>query len=208
MKVLILDAETTGIISMVFSQSDILEHEVFLVYRIDSGSQDKMRHLNAICFLRPTNQNFVLLSKELRAPKYAEYHLFWANAVPHHRLEQLACCDEYEVVRQVQEYFADIFAVNHDLFALNIPSTMRLYQPQSSWSSYEETVFERMVEGLLSACLGLRMLPAIRYPRSSELCHIVARRLQERITEEHGLFETLQNERKPKEDMPVLLILD
>lgn len=208
MKVLILDQETTGIISMVFSQSDILEHEVFLVDRIDSGTQDKMRHLNAICFLRPTNQNFVLLSKELRAPKYAEYHLFWANAVPHHRLEQLACCDEYEVVRQVQEYFADIFAVNHDLFALNIPSTMRLYQPQSSWSSYEETVFERMVEGLLSACLGLRMLPAIRYPRSSELCHIVARRLQERISEEQGLFEALDRERKKDEPLPVLLVLD
>lgn len=208
MKVLILDAETTGIISMVFSQSDILEHEVFLVDRIDSGSQDKMRHLNAICFLRPTNQNFVLLSKELRAPKYAEYHLFWANAVPHHRLEQLACCDEYEVVRQVQEYFADLFAVNHDLFSLNIPSTMRLYEPQSAWSSYEETIFERIVEGLLSACLGLRMLPAVRYPKSSDICRLVARRLQERILEEQGLFDGLDRERKNNEPIPVLLVLD
>ena len=38
MKVLILDEETIGIISIVYSQSDILQHEVFLVERIDAES--------------------------------------------------------------------------------------------------------------------------------------------------------------------------
>merc|ERR1719284_959340 len=111
MKVLILDADTIGIISMVFSQSDILQHEVFLVECIDSDhffSQEKMRHMNAVCLLRPTNKNFLKLSQELKSPKYNEYHLFFTNVVPHMRLEQLACCDEHEVVQQVQEFFADV----------------------------------------------------------------------------------------------------
>lgn len=207
MKVLILDNETIGIISMVFSQSDILQHEVFLVERIDAEQQEKMRHMNAVCLLRPTNQNFLLLSKELKAPKYNEYHIFFTNVVPHMRLEQLACCDEYEVVQQVQEFFADVYAVSHDLFSLNLPSTIRLTEDHSKWTSYEESVFERTVEGLLAACLTLRMLPAIRYTASSDLTRQVAHRLQTRITEEQSLFDTINSEKKG-EPTPVLLLLD
>merc|ERR1719387_1119824 len=145
--------------------SEILSHEVFLVERIDatSSEHERMRHLNAICFLRPTNQNFLHLSKELKSPKYNEYHIFFTNVVPHMRLEQLACCDEFEVVQQVQEFYADVYAVNHDLFSLNLPSTSKLTEDQTRWTSYEENNFDRTVEGLLATCLTMRMLPTIRY---------------------------------------------
>jgi len=207
MKVMILDAETTGIISMVFSQSDILQHEVFLVERIDVEQTEKMRHMNAICFLRPTSQNFVLLSKMLKSPSYNEYHIFFTNVVPHMRLEQLACCDEFEVVHQVQEFFADVYAVNHDLFSLNLPSTIRLTEDHSKWTSYEESIFERTIEGLLAACLNLRMLPAIRYTASSELTRQVAHRLETRIKEEFSLFDPVERGKRG-EASPVLLLLD
>lgn len=211
MKVLILDSETLGIISMVFSQSDILQHEVFLTECIDADSfynqEEKMRHMNAVCLLRPTNKNFLKLSQELKSPKYNEYHIFFTNVVPHPRLEQLACCDEHEVVQQVQEFFADVYAVGHDLFSLNLPSTARLTEERSRWTSYEESVFERTLEGLLSVCMTLRMLPAIRYTASSDLTRQVAQRLQTRITEEQSLFETTEREKKG-EAQPVLLLLD
>lgn len=207
MKVLILDNETVGIISMVFSQSDILNHEVFLTERIDAASEhEPMRHLNAIYFLRPTNQNFLLLSKELKAPKYNEYHIFFTNVVEHRRLEQLACCDDYEVVHQVQEFFADVYAVNHELFSLNQPSTSRLTEDRSRWNSHEESVFERMVEGLLATCLTLRMLPVIRYTSASELTRQVGLRLQSRMQEEQSLFDEIEREKKG--EGPVLLLLD
>jgi len=211
MKVLILDSETIGIISMVFSQSDILRHEVFLTECIDADSffaqEEKMRHMNAVCLLRPTNKNFLKLSQELKTPKYNEYHIFFTNVVPHMRLEQLACCDEHEVVQQVQEFFADVFAISHDLFSLNLPSTARLTEDRSRWTSYEESVFERTLEGLLSVCLTLRMLPAIRYTAASQLTRQVAERLQTRISEEQSLFEQIEREKKG-EAPPVLLLLD
>mmetsp|Transcript_70312 Transcript_70312/g.164713 ORF Transcript_70312/g.164713 Transcript_70312/m.164713 type:complete len:578 (+) Transcript_70312:31-1764(+) len=210
MKVLLLDEETIGIISMVFSQSDILQHEVFLVERIDAdsfASQDKMRHMNAVCFLRPTNKNFLKLSQELKNPKYNEYHLFFTNVVPHMRLEPLACCDEYEVVKQVQEFFADVYAVNHDLFSLNLQSTVRLTEDPGRWTSYEESIFERIIEGLLATCLTLRMLPAIRYTDSCDLTRQIAHRLQTRIHEEQSLFETIVKAQKG-EATPVLLLFD
>lgn len=208
MKVLILDAETIGIVSMVYSQSEILQHEVFLVECIDSDhffSQEKMRHMNAVCLLRPTNKNFLKLSQELKNPKYNEYHLHFSNVVPHTRLEQLAMCDEYECVQQVQEFFADVYAVNHDLFSLNLPSTVRLTQDQSKWTSYEESNFERIIEGLLAACLTLRVLPAIRYTSSSELTRSIASRLQARISEEQTLFDRIAHEKR-SEATPILLL--
>mmetsp|Transcript_24532 Transcript_24532/g.53376 ORF Transcript_24532/g.53376 Transcript_24532/m.53376 type:complete len:574 (+) Transcript_24532:147-1868(+) len=211
MKVLILDTETVGIISMVFSQSDILRHEVYLTENIEAESffeqEEKMRHMNAVCFLRPTNKNFIKLSQELKNPKYNEYHVFFTNVVPHHRLEQLACCDEHEVVRQVQEFYADVYAVGHELFSLNLPSTARLTENANVWSSYEESVFDRMIEGLLSVCLNLRMVPSLRYTASSQLTRQVAERLQKRLQEEQGLCEGLERERRG-EPAPVLLLLD
>jgi len=76
------------------------------------------------------------------------------------------------------------------------------------WTSYEESVFERIVEGLLSACLTLRMLPAIRYTASSDLTRQVAFRLANRLKEEMSLFEDINAREKKGETAPVLLLLD
>eukprot|EP00927_Polykrikos_kofoidii_P028644 TRINITY_DN24961_c0_g1_i1.p1 TRINITY_DN24961_c0_g1~~TRINITY_DN24961_c0_g1_i1.p1 ORF type:complete len:588 (-),score=109.07 TRINITY_DN24961_c0_g1_i1:645-2408(-) len=212
MKVLIVDVETVGIISMVYSQSELLQHEIFRVDRVDVDQTEKMRHMKAICFLRPTDQNFILLTQMLKDPCYFEYHLFFSNVVPHTRLEQLACCDDYEVVKQVQEFFADVFAVNRELFSLNLPSTVSLCDDQRHWTLYEESIFDRTVEGLLSACLSLRILPVLRFSTSSELSRRIAQRVQDRITEELSLFESMSEQgsrgRRSGLGSPVLLVLD
>lgn len=39
---------------MVYTQSEILQKEVYLFERIDSANRESMKHLKAICFLRPT----------------------------------------------------------------------------------------------------------------------------------------------------------
>ena len=45
MKVLLLDADTTRIVSTVYSQSEILEQEVYLVERLDADRRDQLFHL-------------------------------------------------------------------------------------------------------------------------------------------------------------------
>ena len=47
MKVLLLDADTTRIVSTVYSQSEILEQEVYLVERLDADKRDPLVHLKA-----------------------------------------------------------------------------------------------------------------------------------------------------------------
>jgi vacuolar protein sorting-associated protein 45 len=82
MKILLVDSETVGIISMVLSQSQILEQEVFLVEVIDKlpGGENpdqghNMKHLKSVAILRPSAANFIALSKELKSPRFSEYHL-------------------------------------------------------------------------------------------------------------------------------------
>ena len=79
MKVLVMDAETTGIVSMVYTQTQILQHEVFLIDSIERARTDKMAHLKAIYFVRPTLENVRLLAEEFKEPKYGEYHIFFSN---------------------------------------------------------------------------------------------------------------------------------
>lgn len=52
----------------------------------------------------------------------------FTNAVQKSQIERLAQADAHQVVREVQEYFADFVAINHDLFSLNLdPSDYGLY---------------------------------------------------------------------------------
>lgn len=53
MKVLILDADTTQIVSTVYSQSEILEHEVFLVETLEVQREEQLFHLTVRLAMQP-----------------------------------------------------------------------------------------------------------------------------------------------------------
>ena len=48
MKVLLLDAETTKIVSAVYSQSEILDNEVYLVERLDTETSEQLLHMKVM----------------------------------------------------------------------------------------------------------------------------------------------------------------
>uniref|UniRef100_A0A8K9X5M2 Vacuolar protein sorting-associated protein 45 n=1 Tax=Oncorhynchus mykiss TaxID=8022 RepID=A0A8K9X5M2_ONCMY len=112
MKVLLMDKETTSIVSVVYTQSEILQKEVYLFERIDSQSRDNMKHLKAICFLRPTKENVENLIQELRRPKYSVYFIYFSNVISKSEIKALAEADEQEVVAEVQQ----IITKEYELF--------------------------------------------------------------------------------------------
>ncbi|XP_023381488.1 vacuolar protein sorting-associated protein 45 isoform X3 [Pteropus vampyrus] len=105
---------------MVYTQSEILQKEVYLFERIDSPNREIMKHLKAICFLRPTKENVDHLIQELRRPKYSIYFIYFSNVISKSDVKSLAEADEQEVVAEVQEFYGDYIAVNPHLFSLNI----------------------------------------------------------------------------------------
>ncbi|XP_044028010.1 vacuolar protein sorting-associated protein 45 isoform X2 [Siniperca chuatsi] len=151
MKVLLMDRETTSIVSVVYTQSEILQREVYLFERIDSQNRDNMKHLKAICFLRPTKENVEHLIQELRRPKYSVYFIYFSNVISKSEIKALAEADEQEVVAEVQEFYGDFIAVNPHVFSLNLQGVAR-------WT-YQAMVHELL--GLNNNRIDLSRVPGI-----------------------------------------------
>ncbi|UJR35612.1 hypothetical protein I4U23_028362 [Adineta vaga] len=157
---------------MVYAQSEILQKEVFLFERIDVAGQRSLKHLTAICFLRPTEENIQALIRELQEPKYGSYFIYFTNFVELNDIKSLAEADEYECVRVIQEFYADYLAINPHLYSLNIPMT---YQKNYEWN---DNLLRRTVQGLVSLLLSLRKKSAtIRYQKSSYMSGMLAEKL-------------------------------
>lgn len=61
---------------MVHSQTDMLKKEVYLFERIDSGrSNERLKYIKCIVFIRPTKDNVSRLANELKSPKYGTYFI-------------------------------------------------------------------------------------------------------------------------------------
>lgn len=75
MKILLLDAETAGIVSLVCSKSAAVQKEVYLFEKIEDMNREAFFHMKCVAYLRPTQENIIALSSELRNPKYKEYHI-------------------------------------------------------------------------------------------------------------------------------------
>lgn len=93
MKVLLLDAYTvrcsshqTPTISATFTQSALLENEVYLTDKITKSDRERMPHLQCIGFVRPCAGSVQALCDELKAPRYGSYWLCTSLCSP--RLQQ------------------------------------------------------------------------------------------------------------------------
>ncbi|CAD6923017.1 unnamed protein product [Tilletia laevis] len=203
-KVLILDSDTTPIISTSFTQSALLSHEVYLTDRIDNTSRDRMHHLKCCCFLRPSSSSIAALVDELRMPKYSSYHLYFTNVLKKTDIERLAEADEHEVVKEVQEFFADYVPVNPTLFSLNLSPC----PPHRLWASkpteWDPDALERHTAGLCALLLSLKKKPVIRYERMSSL----AKKLGEEVSYQMHTAQPNLFEFRRTDVPPLLLILD
>lgn len=206
MKVLILDSQTVSIVSVVYSQSELLQKEVFLVELVDSISMPKesMSHLKAVYFLRPTSENIQHLKRQLAKPRFGEYNLFFSNMLNTTQLHILADSDEHEVVQQVQELFADFVAIDPYHFTLNTPSNHMYMLPAVIDPPNLHNYCDRIVDGLAAIFLAFKRRPVIRYSRTSDIAKRIAQEASKLMyQQESGLFDFRRTEISP-----LLLVID
>eukprot|EP00051_Salpingoeca_urceolata_P002056 m.46588 g.46588 ORF g.46588 m.46588 type:complete len:581 (-) comp11870_c0_seq2:255-1997(-) len=198
MKVLLLDEHTTSVVSIVYSQSEILQKEVYLIDRVNSTKREAMPHMKAICFVQPSESSIEALVKELKNPKYGQYDLYFANILRPVLLEKLAEADEHEVVREVQEFFGDYQAINPHLFSFDMPTCIG-----ESSNTWRRSAFEAANQGLCSVLLSLKKRPVIRYAAASTMCKRLAEEVSYTIQKEPTLFDFRQ-----QDVPPLLMVLD
>ncbi|PWA84115.1 vacuolar protein sorting 45 [Artemisia annua] len=206
MKVLILDSQTVSAVSVVYSQSELLQKEVFLVELVDaiSMSKESMSHLKAVYFLRPTSENIQHLKRQLAKPRFGEYNLFFSNMLNSTQLHILADSDEHEVVQQVQEFFADFVAIDPYHFTLNTPSNHMYMLPAVIDPPNLQNYCDRIVDGLAAIFLAFKRRPVIRYSRTSDIAKRIAHEASKLMyQQESGLFDFRRTEISP-----LLLVID
>jgi vacuolar protein sorting-associated protein 45 len=66
---MLLDAYTTQVLANVYSQTQILEKEFYLIEQL-GANHEPMPHLKAAMFVRPTAANVEMIIREIAKPKF------------------------------------------------------------------------------------------------------------------------------------------
>ncbi|CAL9728301.1 vacuolar protein sorting-associated protein 45 [Monosporozyma unispora] len=202
-KVLLLDKNTTSTISMCATQSDLLEHEIYLVDTIENADRDIMRHLKCLVYVKPTDESIDCLVRELSNPKYGEYHLFFNNKISKDQLERLAEADDIETVVKVEEIFQDYQILNEHLFSLDLNPNRILAEGSLIW---DEFYLQECTSNMISVLLSLKIRPGvIRYDSASKASLSLAKSIEKEIKkDEKQLFDFAYDPSAPS----TLIILD
>lgn len=113
-------------------------------------------------------------------------------------IEKMAEADEKEVVKEVVECYRDYYAMNADLFSLNLPKCIG--RKLDLWDGPK---LQRAVEGLTAICLALKKRPLIRYDKNSEMACTLGKELFAVMQQERTLFDF-----RSSPNPPILLLLD
>ena len=179
MKAIIFDNETQVIFSLEFSKSLALKQEIFLFENIDKIQTDQKLNLNGIFFIRPTPQNLEYIKNILKSSILKEANLFFTNQLTDDYIKKLAENDINMQVKNLQEIYLDYYIINSNVFHLNIESCICNLDmtPMEKWSQYDTQMYERIYQGLISACLSNRMKPLIKSVKGSFLCQKLGKKL-------------------------------
>jgi vacuolar protein sorting-associated protein 45 len=179
MKAIIFDNETQVIFSLEFSKSLALKQEIFLFESIDKIQTEQKLNLNGIFFIRPTTSNLEHLKRILQSTNFKEINLFFTNQLTDDYLQKLAQYDINMQVKNVQEIYLDYYIINSNVFHLNLESCISNLdmKPIERWEPYDTQMFDRIYQGLISACLSNRMKPIIKSVKGSTLCQKLGKKL-------------------------------
>lgn len=202
-KALLLDEETSRIISLVTNQSTLLSHSVLLIETLKRSAKPSsaLSSVRAVTFLRPTAENVHLLRAELHAPRFASYKLAFTNLVRRSFLEEIADADASERVTDVKEMFSDFYPLHRTLLSFAVVPCLPAMEGAAA--NLRSPALERTVDGLIATLLAIKRRPRVRFQRASALCRAVAERLVVRMEQENELFQFRKRDREP-----LLLIID
>ncbi|KAM3683591.1 hypothetical protein ACJW31_12G159800 [Castanea mollissima] len=185
-RIKILIRKLVSILNVGYSQSELLQKEVFLVDSIYK-SKEPMSHLKAVYFLRPTSENIQHLRQQLASPRFGDYHLFFSNILKDTQIHNLADADEQK--------------------------SIMIENRKKNWE--KRHFCDQVVGGIVSIFLALKRIPIIRYQRNSDIAKRIAQETAKLMyQQESGLFDFRRMEVSPlllvidRRDDPVTPLLN
>lgn len=204
MKAFLLDEFTMNVVSAAFTQTELLQMEVFLVEKLRTFPAKKMQHLKALCFVRPIEENITIIIDYMKRQTFGGYYIFFSHIVKETLLQRLAERDEKDAIFLVQEVFASFVAIDSFLFTFSVlKQNTRLALTATDMKCCDEST-DKVVGDIAAFFLSIKRRPSIRFQGSSERCRKVAEGFRHIAYEqEPELFDFRQNSGSSQ-----LLVLD
>ncbi|ODV62372.1 Vps45p [Ascoidea rubescens DSM 1968] len=223
--VLLLDNFTKSVISMVATQSDLLDKNIFLIDVLENKSRDNLNHLNCLIFLNLNNaQTLSSLIDEIVKPNYSNYKIYNTNLIPKSVLEKLAKSDKLSLISKIYEIFWDYLIINKNLFLSNQINNISNHNynifKSSSKLSLNDTflnnnILKDISNSVLSILLSFKIKPVIKFESNSKVSSTLANHIFYQINSLNSNYYSLFNDNNLKQQSnnnitkkPLLLILD
>ena len=136
-------------------------------------------YLKCVVLIRPSIDNLRLLSKEIAAPRYGSYFIYFTNKVKRTDLKSLAEADGNEVVTDIKEVPSDFLVYESHVF-----TSPKLERPIFN-QDWDRNSLQKCIESLKSLILALKGSRAnICTMKDSHICEKLREGVKEEINHE------------------------
>ncbi|RNF11844.1 putative vacuolar protein sorting-associated protein [Trypanosoma rangeli] len=207
LKVLLCDDATRNIISVVYSQHQLLQHNVVLVDMLSNREHYPMKHLHCIIFCRPLPSSLACVYQELAEGNFASFSLYFSHLLESNIVQSLANADLLNLTRALNEVYLDSVPLTEYVAIAQLKPTALhsmagpIVNP-ITYSQWDSASLDRMTEAIVSLMLMTNRRPAIRYRGGNKVSEKLAKLVAGKLKTVHQSFPDL----KAKES--VLVILD
>ncbi|SMN22779.1 similar to Saccharomyces cerevisiae YDR189W SLY1 Hydrophilic protein involved in vesicle trafficking between the ER and Golgi [Maudiozyma saulgeensis] len=168
-KILVLDAQSTAIVSSVLRVNDLLKAGV-TVHTLIRADRASLPDVPAVYFVEPTKENLDLIIKDLKDDKYAEFYINFTSTLERDLLEYFAenvsTTGKSERVKQVFDQYLDFVVTEPELFSLQLPNTYSLLNNPKSSEETIDTLCSTIAKGLFNVLMTTNSIPIIRAPKN------------------------------------------
>ncbi|CCW59933.1 unnamed protein product [Phytomonas sp. EM1] len=207
LKVLLCDDHTLSILSVVYSQHQLLQNDVVLVDRLSNKERYPMKYFSCVIFSQPSKSSLACICQELAEANFSSYSIFFSYLLDSSLLECIAVADHFNLVNYVGEIYLDSTPVTEyvcicqlKLSSLSLAPTP-LMNPLM-YVQWDANSFSRITKSIVSMMLLTKRRPVIRYRSESK----VVQKIAEEVAACMGTVHTTFPDLKAKES--VLVILD
>jgi len=168
-KILVLDTQSTAIVSSVLRVNDLLKAGV-TVHTLIHADRASLPDVPAVYFVEPTKENLDLIIKDLKDDKYSEFYINFTSTLERDLLEYFAesvsTTGKSERVKQVFDQYLNFVVTEPELFSLQLSNT---YSVLNSPKSSEETIdllCTAIANGIFNVLMTTNSIPIIRAPKN------------------------------------------
>ncbi|KAJ1718887.1 Vesicle trafficking between the ER and Golgi [Coemansia erecta] len=214
-KVLVFDSFCRDVVSTVLRVNDLRENGI-TVHMLLSSARSPIPDVPAIYFMQPLAENIQLVSTDISRDLYELYYINFASQLPRTLLEEFAvqttASGTSHQVAQVYDQYLNYLCPEENMFSLHFPDLFEtLHNPLMSDTAMSAVV-DRIVNGLFSVLLTMKVVPVISAPRGNA-AEMVATRLDAKLRDHimssrHNLFSEGAEDIVAQSKRPVLVLLD